>query len=163
MTNSFQPTTPRLPSEFVPRQKETQKSLKIPRFLEAPNPLPKPQPLDIGSKIPRPSSLKPTFKAFAKSPPWAPIPGDRNHTSSGGGHKLTGDTGFFPTHKTVGASKNIKQPNFWAQNCSQNLAKMDIFPLMDGHLWKKKLYTCQDVKKDLGASFVREFKIPKSF
>ena len=33
---------------------------------------------------------------------------------------------------------------------------MDIFPLMDGHLWEKKV-TCQDVKKDLGAwSLIRE-------
>ena len=40
--NFFQPTNPDFHQNLA-RPKETQKSLKIPRFLEAPNPLPKPQ------------------------------------------------------------------------------------------------------------------------
>ena len=124
MTFFFPANPPRLPSEFGARQKETQKIPKNPSSslkLQPPSQNPEPlQPLDIGSKIPRPSSLKPTFKAFAKSPPWAPIPGDRNHTSLVVEVTSWQVTVVFNSQhiKRWGASKNIKQPNFWAQNCS---------------------------------------------
>ena len=47
-------------------------------------------PREMGSRMPRPSFLSPACSAAAKSPPWAPMPGERNQTSlarPGGGRK----------------------------------------------------------------------------
>merc|ERR1719291_958993 len=37
-------------------------------------------PLEMGSSIPVPSASRPASSAAARSPPWAPMPGERNHT-----------------------------------------------------------------------------------